>query len=44
MNANLAVIVALADSRVKSSSPGQVSDRQEGDRAFHTHAGPQEVL
>lgn len=44
MNARLAVIAALADGSVKSSSPGQVPDRQQGDRGFHAHAGPQEIF
>lgn len=44
MDSSLAVIVALADCSVKSNSPCQVPDRQEWDRGFHAHAGPQEIL
>lgn len=44
MDASLAVVVALADGRVESGSPGQVPDGQERDRGLHAHAGPQQVL
>lgn len=44
VDAILAVIVALADSSVESGSPRQVPDRQERDRGFHAHAGPQQEL
>ena len=44
MNTSLAVIVALADSCVKSSSPRQVPDGQERHWRLHTYTGPQEVF
>ena len=44
VNTSLAVIVALADSCVKSSSPRQVPDGQERHWGLHTYTGPQEVF